>query len=138
MLRKNHASVVYELMQLEINAYHEALAAGTGSDANLDCDDSTVDVLHVQLSSKSNRLTLGLLEEIHSKDVAFKKLSSKVRTFISTVDPSFQTAMHIPIAVGHLDYTGRIISYSGFRSTNRKCSRFSMSRRLIGVCIATS
>lgn len=57
---------------------------------------------HIQLGSRSNLLTLGLLEDLNRGDLAFQRLDARVRAFISSIDPLFQSSAHCPIKVFYL------------------------------------
>lgn len=84
-------------MQSEIDAYLQENSSDSGLE-EADSDSQTP-ITRIQLSSKSNLLTLGLIEESHSGDAAFRQLGSRVKDFISEVDSEFVIAPHAPIRV---------------------------------------
>lgn len=88
ILRKYHASVVYDHMQKEIDEYDAMLTRDATTDSCSQDNDNTDDVYHVQLGSRGNQRILSLLEDIHRGDPAFNRLEVRVRTFISLIHPS--------------------------------------------------
>ncbi|CUA71620.1 hypothetical protein RSOLAG22IIIB_09716 [Rhizoctonia solani] len=90
VLRKAHAMAVYDYMQSEIDAFLQE----DSQDAGLEEEhiESEAPIVRIQLSSKSNLLTFGLIEEIHSGNAAFHQFGSRVQKFISEVNSEFAVA----------------------------------------------
>ncbi|QRV94457.1 hypothetical protein RhiJN_22475 [Ceratobasidium sp. AG-Ba] len=96
ILRKNHLSAVYELIQSEIDA--EAQFEAT----NQDNDDSTLDsteIVHVMLCARSTLLTLGLIEENFHADEAFRKFESRFLSFVRSTYPDFISDLNVPLKI---------------------------------------
>ncbi|KAG8782678.1 hypothetical protein FRC12_020567 [Ceratobasidium sp. 428] len=86
VLRKHHAAVVYDYMQLNIDA-HDA-AASAESDSNEDLSNTST-VYHVRLCARSNQLILPLIEEQQHNDPAFYQLELRAHKLIKEIDPTF-------------------------------------------------
>ncbi|KAF8601811.1 hypothetical protein BDV93DRAFT_607928 [Ceratobasidium sp. AG-I] len=94
ILRKSHATAVYELIESEINARNAALEEDGSLENNGDSDNP---VTHIDLASKKRLVTLGLVEEEHRGDLAFARLGARVRACIARLDSTFNIPLGSPI-----------------------------------------
>lgn len=90
-------------MQKRIDTHNTALMAKDSAPSNTSDDlDNGGGVVHVQLGSRSNQLTLSLLEDLNQGDPAFRGLEARVRAFIALVEPEILPVPTHPIKVSKI------------------------------------
>lgn len=125
-------------MQQEIEAHDMAVSAkdSTTEEPGTADDNTMINARHAQLGSRSNQLTLGLLEDQRRGDPAFHRLESRVLSFISLIAPEFQSYGRIKVCC-FLCYSNILLTKYDGRFMSAGCSKYNMSHWLTGVYTGT-
>lgn len=92
-------------MQQQIEVHHTGLKEANSASSRPDGStggnevDNNSSIEHIQLGSRSNLLTLGLLEDLNRGNPAFQRFEASVRAFIASIDPLFQSTPYCLIKV---------------------------------------